>query len=70
MARYSKAAKKEVKKVLKELKQGKLTTNKRGGKKIKSRKWAIAKALNIADSRVKYSLSKRKRFPAKRRRSF
>lgn len=51
--RYSKLAKKQVKKELRELRANKLTMNKHGGKKITSKKHAIAKALNIADSKKK-----------------
>ena len=51
--RYTPFEKKEVKKELGELKAGKLTMNLHGGKKITSRKQAVAKGLNIADSREK-----------------
>ena len=47
MAKYSKAAGKKVKKVMKEMKEGKLRSG-RSGKKVTSRKQAIAIGLSEA----------------------
>jgi hypothetical protein len=47
MARYGKTAQKKVKKSIHEMKQGKLTSG-RSGKKVKSRKQAIAIGLSQA----------------------
>lgn len=51
--RYSVSARKQVKKEVGLERKGKLTMNKHGGKKITSVKQAVAKALNIADSKRK-----------------
>ena len=51
--RYTVKARSSVKKQLTELREGKLTMKKHGGKKITSKKQAIAKGLNIADSKKK-----------------
>jgi hypothetical protein len=47
MAKYSKGAQKKVEKVMREKKEGKLTSG-RSGKKVKSRKQAIAIGLSEA----------------------
>ncbi len=51
--RYTERDRREVAKQLEELSRGELTKNKNGGEKITSRKAAIAKGLNISDSKKK-----------------
>ncbi|CDK30204.1 hypothetical protein [Candidatus Babela massiliensis] len=51
--RYTERDRREVAKQLDELSRGELTKNKNGGEKITSKKAAVAKGLNISDSKKK-----------------
>ncbi|HEY8734935.1 MAG TPA: DUF6496 domain-containing protein [Puia sp.] len=68
MARYSKGSQKKVKKVMDEMKKGKLKSG-RGGKKVTNRKQAIAIGLSEArkqGSKVPKKAAKKKAAPRKR----
>jgi hypothetical protein len=71
MARYSKGSQRKVKKVMDEMKSGKLKSG-RGGKKVTSRKQAIAIGLSEARKQgskvppVKKKAAKKKAAPKKR----